>query len=112
MVWDELRDTVRDLGWDAPATETPRAFAARLADEIAGTPGEQALLSLLAVRERDAYGPPVRGAAVVGLAEDLVCVLDALESRAGRARRLRALLLPVSLLPAGWPIAASTGTAA
>ncbi|OJX81487.1 DUF3488 and transglutaminase-like domain-containing protein [Leifsonia sp. 71-9] len=112
VVWDELRDTVRDLGWDAPATETPRAFAARLADEIAGTPGEQALLSLLAVRERDAYGPPVRGAAVVGLAEDLVCVLDALESRAGRARRLRALLLPVSLLPAGWPIAASTGTAA
>lgn len=111
VVWAELHDTVRDLGWVAPETETPRAFAGRVADAIAGTPGEEAVRRLLSVRERDAYGPPVRGS-TVGLADDLVRVLDAVEARAGRARRLRALLLPVSLLPAGWPIAASTGTAA
>ncbi|UAJ81111.1 transglutaminase domain-containing protein [Leifsonia sp. ZF2019] len=111
VVWAELRDTARDLGWSAPETETPRAFARRIADQVAGTVGEEAVLRLLEVRERDAYGPPVRGA-TVGLRDDLVRVLDALESRAGRGRRVRALLLPVSLLPAGWPIAASPGGAA
>ncbi|ERK71925.1 hypothetical protein N136_01710, partial [Leifsonia aquatica ATCC 14665] len=54
---------------------------------------------------------PVRGS-TVGLADDLQRVLDALEASAGPSRRLRALLLPVSLLPAGWPIAASPGSAA
>lgn len=111
VVWAELRDTARDLGWSAPDTETPRAFAGRLADAVRGTPGEEAVLRLLAVRERDSYGPPIRGA-TVGLREDLERVLGALEASAGRGRRLRALLLPVSLLPAGWPIAASPGSAA
>lgn len=111
VVWAELRDTVRDLGWLAPDTETPRAFAERVAEAVAGTPGEDAVRRLLAVRERDAYGPPVRGS-TVGLRDDLARVLDALEGQAGRGRRLRALLLPVSLLPAGWPTTASPGSAA
>ena len=58
VVWDELRDTARDLGWLVPVTETPRAFATRIGDAVAGTPGAEAVLRLLAVRERDAYGPP------------------------------------------------------
>jgi hypothetical protein len=65
---------------------------------------------LLEVRERDAYGPPTRAVAV-GLADDLARVLAALEAQAGRARRVRAVLVPVSLLPAGWPPAASAGRA-
>lgn len=111
VVWAELRDTARDLGWSAPETETPRAFAGRLAGAVEGSPGEEAVLRLLAVRERDSYGPPVRGS-TVGLRDDLERVLSALEERAGPGRRLRAVLLPVSLLPAGWPVPASPGSAA
>jgi transglutaminase-like putative cysteine protease len=110
VVWDELRDTARDLGWEAPATETSRVFAQRVAAAVHGTPGEEAMTRLLEVRERDAYGPPTRAVAV-GLADDLARVLAALEAQAGRARRVRAVLVPVSLLPAGWPPAASAGRA-
>ncbi|WP_158863649.1 transglutaminase family protein [Leifsonia sp. AG29] len=111
LVWDELRDTARDLGWAAPPTETPRVFARRIAAAVAGTPGEAAVLRLLDVRERDSYGPPTRAVAV-GLPDDLRRVLGALEQASGRAARLKALLLPVSLLPAGWPPAANAGRAA
>ncbi|WP_314149018.1 DUF3488 and transglutaminase-like domain-containing protein [uncultured Leifsonia sp.] len=108
VVWDELRDTARDLGWSAPDTETPRVFAGRIAAAVAGTPGEDAVLRLLAVRERDAFGPPTRAVAV-GLADDLIRVIDALQATAGRATRIKAALIPVSLLPAVWPSAANTG---
>lgn len=111
VVWDELRDTARDLGWSAPDTETPRVFARRIAAVVAGSPGEAAVLRLLAVRERDAFGPPTRAVAV-GLADDLRLVIDALEAQAGRALRLKAALIPVSLLPAGWRSPASVGGAA
>lgn len=108
VVWDELRDTARDLGWSAPDTETPRVFAQRIAAAVAGTPGEEAVLRLLDVRERDAFGPPTRAVAV-GLADDLRRVLDALEGQAGRGLRLKAAVIPVSLLPAGWRSPASAG---
>ena len=111
IVWDELRDTARDLGWSAPDTETPRVFARRIAAAVAGTPGEEAVLRLLDVRERDAFGPPTRAVAV-GLADDLRLVIDALEAQAGRGVRLKAALIPVSLLPAGWRSPASVGGAA
>jgi transglutaminase-like putative cysteine protease len=110
-VWDELRDTARDLGWSAPDTETPRVFARRIAAAVAGTPGEEAVMRLLDVRERDAFGPPTRAVAV-GLADDLRLVIDALEAQAGRGVRLKAALIPVSLLPAGWRSPASVGGAA
>ncbi len=111
IVWDELRDTARDLGWSAPDTETPRVFARRIAAAVAGTPGEEAVMRLLDVRERDAFGPPTRAVAV-GLADDLRLVIDALEAQAGRGVRLKAALIPVSLLPAGWRSPASVGGAA
>lgn len=111
LAWDELRDTVRDLGWTAPPTETPRAFAGRVGAAVAGTPAEEALGRLLAAIERDAYGPPVRRRAG-GLADDLEAVLGALEAQAGAALRAKALLVPVSLLPAGWSPAARPRNAA
>ncbi|MGH1548447.1 transglutaminaseTgpA domain-containing protein [Leifsonia poae] len=111
LVWDELRDTVRDLGWSAPPTETPRVFAGRIAVAVAGTPGEDAVKRLLAELERDAYGPPTRRWAG-GLADDLTAVVSALEAQAGAALRTKALLIPVSLLPAGWPSAARPRSAA
>ncbi|ANF30431.1 hypothetical protein A0130_00905 [Leifsonia xyli] len=111
LVWDELRDTVRDLGWSAPPTETPRVFAGRIAAAVAGTPGEDAVARLLAALERSAYGPPTRRWAG-GLADDLTAVVSALEAQAGAALRVKALLLPVSLLPAGWPSAVRTRSAA
>jgi transglutaminase-like putative cysteine protease len=108
VAWDELRDTARDLGWLVPVTETPRAFATRIGDAVAGTPGADAVLRLLAVRERDAYGRPARATAV-GLAADLQRVLDGLESSARRSARLKAALIPVSLIPAAWTAAANAG---
>lgn len=108
VAWDELRDTARDLGWPVPVTETPRAFALRIQEAVADTPGADAIARLLAVRERDAYGPPSRATAV-GLADDLERVLDALEGAAGRAARWKAALIPVSLIPAAWTAAANAG---
>ncbi|WP_223690236.1 transglutaminase family protein [Leifsonia poae] len=99
--WDELRDTARDLGWAVPDTETPRAFAGRIASAVAGTPGQEAITSLLEIRERDAFGPPTRGT-VTGLGDDLAQVLEALEHQAGRALRVKAALVPVSLIPSDW----------
>lgn len=104
IVWDELRDTVRDLGWTAPPTETPRVFARRVAAAVEGTPAEEAVMRLLGEVERDAYGPPTRRWAG-GLADDLSAVLAQLESQAGPVARTKAVLIPVSLLPAGWPSA-------
>jgi transglutaminase-like putative cysteine protease len=111
LVWDELRDTVRDLGWTAPPTETPRVFAGRVAAAVAGTPGEEAVMRLLAELERDVYGRPTRRWAG-SLADDLTAVLSALEAQAGPVLRAKAALLPVSLLPAGWPSAARPRSAA
>jgi len=111
VVWDEVRDTVRDLGWTAPPTETPRVFAGRVAAAVAGTPADDAMGRLLGALEREAYGPPVRRHAG-GLADDLETVISALEAQAGPALRTKALLVPVSLLPAGWPSAARPRNAA
>ncbi|WP_374010861.1 transglutaminaseTgpA domain-containing protein [Leifsonia sp. LS-T14] len=111
LVWDEVRDTARDLGWSAPPTETPRVFAGRVAVAVAGTPAEDAVMRLLGELERDVYGPPGRRWAG-GLADDMTAVLAALEAQAGPALRVKAALLPVSLLPAGWPSAARPRTAA
>lgn len=111
VAWDELHDTARDLGWSVPSTETPRVFAHRIAAATAGTAGEEAVLRLLAVRERDAYGPPTRAVAV-GLADDLERVLSALQRQAGRAARIRAAVLPVSLLPSDGMLPASQGRTA
>jgi len=89
--WDEVRDTARDIGWSAPETETPRAFAQRLAVELSG----DALLAFRGRVEATAYGradaPPLsRG--------DLAAVRRSILRSADLRTRLRAFLLPPSLL--------------
>ncbi len=105
LAWDELGDTARDLGWAVPDTETPRAFAARLTDAIGADSRAAAVGRLLAAVERESFGPPGRYIAH-GVPDDLQEALAGLESRAGRALRVKAVLAPVSLIPASWSPAA------
>lgn len=94
-VWQELRDTARDFGIPAADTETPRAFAARLA-AIGEVRGEE-LDRLLQAVEVHSYGASP-GVARVSLA-DAREVIARLEAGHGVRARLLALLLPASLLP-------------
>ncbi|MBN9606244.1 MAG: transglutaminase domain-containing protein [Actinomycetales bacterium] len=91
--WTELRATVVDAGEDAPDTETPRAFADRLAEER----GERdpRVDALVVAVESLAYRPP----GSLGLDPALVrAALAALEARLPPLARVRAAVLPASLL--------------
>jgi signal recognition particle subunit SEC65 len=101
LAWDELRDTARDLGWSVPDTETPRAFAERLREAIGDGERSDAVGRLLTAVERESFGPPGRYIAH-GVPDDLQDALTGLESYAGRAVRVKALLAPVSLIPPSW----------
>jgi transglutaminase-like putative cysteine protease len=89
--WDEVRDTARDVGWSASETETPRAFAQRLAPELAG----DALLAFRGSVEASAYGPPdatpLSGAELTEVRRSILRSADV-------RTRLRAFLLPPSLV--------------
>jgi transglutaminase-like putative cysteine protease len=89
--WDEVRDTARDAGWSAPESETPRAFAERLAPELRGS----ALSAFRGRVEVSAYGRP--DAAALSPAE-LAAVRRAILGSLDLRTRLRAFLLPPSLL--------------
>jgi hypothetical protein len=89
--WDEVRDTARDAGWSAPESETPRAFAERLAPELTGS----ALGAFRGRVEASAYGRP--DAAALSPAE-LAAVRRAILGSVDLRARLRAFLLPPSLL--------------
>ncbi|WP_022881115.1 transglutaminase family protein [Gryllotalpicola ginsengisoli] len=109
LAWAELRDTARDLGYAVSATETPRAFAARLAAEWHPGAGERADLdALLELVEEGEYGPPQPWARHYELAELTDRVAVALERSRGRGIRARALFAPVSLLA---PLLARRGDA-
>ncbi len=101
LAWDELRDTARDLGWAVPDTETPRVFAQRVTDTIGEDGRSEAVRRLLTAVERESFGPPGRYIAR-GVPDDLQSALAGLESRAGRALRVKAVLVPVSLIPTSW----------
>ncbi|MFT4028827.1 MAG: DUF3488 and transglutaminase-like domain-containing protein [Protaetiibacter sp.] len=91
--WEEVRDTARDVGWSAPETETPRALASRLAST---SPGDgQALGAFRGRVEESAYGRPD---AVVLSVSELAAVRRATLRSADPGPRLRAVLLPPSLL--------------
>ncbi|MFT4284044.1 MAG: DUF3488 and transglutaminase-like domain-containing protein, partial [Protaetiibacter sp.] len=91
--WDEVRDTARDIGWSAPDSETARAFADRLARQI--TIESDALGAFRGRVEGSAYGRPE--AAAPSPAE-LAAVRRVILRSAGTGRRVRAFLLPPSLL--------------
>jgi len=89
--WDEVRDTARDVGWSAPETETPRAFAARLAPQLPGA----ALGEFRGRVEASAYGKPDAS----GLSpEQLAAVRRSILRSADVRTRLAAFLLPASLV--------------
>ncbi len=109
LAWDELRDTARDLGWAVPDTETPRAFAERVTDAIGASEASVAVVRLLTAVERESFGPPGRYIAH-GVPDDLQEALAGLETRAGRALRVKAALMPVSLIPTSWSPTAGVRT--
>ncbi|MGA0566323.1 transglutaminaseTgpA domain-containing protein [Rathayibacter sp. KR2-224] len=107
--WAELRSSALDLGLAAPPTETPRAFAERLSRTWQGAAGSApdaetsdaasvALAELVEAIEQERYGPPGGRWADPVLADDVVTVVGAIAATAGWARRVRAMLVPVSLL--------------
>ncbi|MGN6198107.1 transglutaminase TgpA family protein [Humibacter sp.] len=104
MAWAELRASTLDLGLAAPPTETPRAFAERLRRTWTDAAGAEqdaassALAELVEAIEEERYGPPGGRWADPALADDVVIVVAALAATAGLARRMRATLIPVSLL--------------
>jgi transglutaminase-like putative cysteine protease len=89
--WDEVRDTARDVGWSASETETPRAFALRLAPELSG----DALRDFRGRIEVAAYG---RADAVALSGEQLAAVRRSILRSVDLRTRMRAFLLPPSLV--------------
>ncbi|WP_167041536.1 DUF3488 and transglutaminase-like domain-containing protein [Salinibacterium sp. ZJ454] len=98
--WHELRDTATDFGIPAPDTETARAFATRL-EEIGEVRGEQ-LDRLRDAVELHSYAEHAGALLVREIAvgpADAREVIARIESGHGLLQRLRALLLPLSLIP-------------
>lgn len=123
--WTELRASALDLGLAVPPTETPRAFADRLRRTWEEAPGSVpdarareaasvAVAELAEAIEQERYGPPIGRWADPALADDVTAVVAALSATAGRARRARAALVPVSLFEGRLraPAAARGGSAA
>src|SRR5690606_16151610 len=89
--WDEIRDTARDVGWSAPETETPRAFASRVTAGLSG----DTLIAFRGSVEAAAYGradaAPLSAAHLAAARRSILRSVDV-------RTRIRAFLLPPSLL--------------
>jgi hypothetical protein len=94
-VWTELRDAMRDLGYDWPV-DTPRRTAARVLPLVHRRAGAESALRRLALNvERARFArTPGDGSTLV---HDLTLVVDALKARESRGDLARAVLLPRSL---------------
>lgn len=104
-LWDELVDSVTDLGYASSAGDSERDLAGRLSEILrddAGADGaDGALRRVLASIEAERYaGPGARSEAGTVLARrgDLASVVTALGLVAGRPRRVRAVVIPASVL--------------
>lgn len=96
--WIELRDSMVDLGIPWTGSMTPRARERSIAPHLDADPSGRAALRRLALsveRARYAEGP-LDGSSP---ATDVRDVAAALSSGVSRTRRVKALLLPASLLP-------------
>lgn len=91
--WAEVRETARDHGWAAPSTETVREFAERLGMVLVDR--SDAVLRLRDAIETEVYAPP--GGSPVS-PDDLRSVLHGIAERSDTRTRLRAALLPPSLV--------------
>ncbi|WP_168209216.1 transglutaminaseTgpA domain-containing protein [Agromyces intestinalis] len=103
--WDEVLATSRDLGAGFAPALTPRAFAAELAARPAFAEDAGGALSVLRdAVERERYGPELARAAAPHPADQLIEALaevrHALAADARPVDRVRATLLPASLLGA------------
>lgn len=99
--WHELLDDLADHRIASPASESPRALAARVAATFRLAPAEnEALLRIAHAEERAHYamGPAASGT----LRADVTVVRRAVSRMSGRAARWYAWLLPASTIaPAG-----------
>ncbi len=95
-LWLELCDTALDLGLGSVAAKTPRAFARQL---LAAGADDQSLAVVVDRLERLRYssGPADHGSDT----EAAKTAIKSLESAAAKRQRIRAKLLPKSLLRAG-----------
>ena len=96
--WRMVQDAAIDLAVPVPASETPRAFAARLVHEHGAPAGDMELL--VAAIERASYAP--RGGrdygSVIGVTDAATAVRAALLSTAPPSRRILAIAAPRSLI--------------
>jgi hypothetical protein len=96
-LWHELEDVALDLGLDVPETDTPRGFAARLADRPGVDP--EALERLLRQVELARFARAFPSGPDADSIRDAMALADALRAGSQRADRWRARLLPRSLGP-------------
>lgn len=95
--WDELVDTMVDLRYEVPTSETPRAMAARLVrDESLPAGPADAVRRLALAEERARYARTPADAA--GLRDASRQARTGLAERAPRLRRFGATILPRSVL--------------
>jgi transglutaminase-like putative cysteine protease len=95
-MWNELRDTARDLGIPWSTAQTPRqAVASVIAYRHLRGDEADAATRLGRATERARYAPTAPSS--VGLADDVETVRHALWRRADRGQKWRATLLPASL---------------
>jgi transglutaminase-like putative cysteine protease len=94
-VWTELRDAMRDLGYDWPV-DSPRRTAARLLPMLRHREEAESALRRLAMTVERARFARVPGDATT-LEHDLASVVGALKSRETRWDLMKAAMLPRSL---------------
>ena len=96
--WSELRDSMLDLRLPWTGSMTPRAREGSVGQHLGrDTEALQALHRLSLAVERARYADsPMDGVAPASDAREVIAVLS---REAGRSGRIRALLLPVSLVP-------------
>lgn len=117
--YQEVVDTSMDLGAADPEGPTPRATMGVLATRVDDARARTAMSRILTAVEADRYGAPGTDGGSAGsagarasMAGEAQVVVTAMRLSAGRAARVRAALLPRSLLPrrsaAGAPDGAGT----
>ena len=94
-VWSELRDSMRDLGYDW-SVDTPRRTASRLLPLLRRSEAAESALRRLALTVERARFAKAPGDGTT-LEHDLRLVVEALKMRESRFDRLRAVLMPRSL---------------
>lgn len=101
--WEELRESARDLGLAAPSSQTPKELAAALALRFATLDKNRdaaiaALTELRELVEDESYGPPAYNYYGERMADALLVVLQGLRRTVATPQRIRAMLLPATLV--------------